>query len=79
MRCSKGGGHLPLHEWPESMSVGVPQLDADHKAIIRLINRLHEGLRSGSEAAALDQIFDNLVAYIEWHFAREEEIMEACS
>ena len=61
------------------MSVGVPRLDSDHKAIIGHINQLHESLRSGSEAADLGEIFDKLVAYIEWHFAREEEIMEACS
>ncbi len=69
---------MPLYEWPESMSVGVPQLDADHKAIIRLINRLHESLRTGSGAADLGEIFDKLIDYIESHFAREEQVMEAC-
>jgi hemerythrin-like metal-binding protein len=60
------------------MSVGVEELDSDHKAIIGLINRLHDSLQSGSEAVDLGEIFDGLIAYIEWHFAREEEIMEAC-
>ncbi len=59
------------------MSVGVPQLDSDHKAIIGHINRLHESLRSGSGAADLGEIFDKLIDHIESHFAREEQVMEA--
>ena len=69
---------MAIYEWSEFMSVGVEELDSDHKAIIRLINRLHDSLQSGSEAVDLGEIFDILIAYIEWHFAREEEIMEAC-
>ncbi len=69
---------MPLYEWSESMSVGVPRLDSDHKAIIDLINRLHESLRSGSGAADLGEIFDKLIDHIESHFAREEQVMEAC-
>lgn len=60
------------------MSVGVPHLDSDHKAIIGHINQLHENLRSGSGAADLGEIFDKLIDHIESHFAREEQVMEAC-
>lgn len=69
---------MALFEWSESMSVGVAQLDSDHKAIIGLINRLNESLQSEWEITQLGEIFDMLISYIEWHFAREEEILGAC-
>lgn len=68
---------MAIYEWSKFMSVGVEELDSDHKAIICLINRLHDSLQSGPESVDLGEIFDSLIAYIEWHFARGEEIMEA--
>ena len=72
---------MPFYQWTQSMSVGVALLDSDHQALIELINRLHEHLEAeeaDKDAAALDEIFDRLVAYIDYHFAREEKVMEAC-
>ena len=68
---------MPYYQWTESMSVGLPLLDEDHKALIRLINRLHAGLAAGVKFGELEDIFDRLVAYIEFHFTREEKVMEA--
>ena len=69
---------MPFYTWSESMSVGVALLDSDHKALIETINRLHDAVEDGDEPQVLDGIFDGLVAYIEYHFAREERIMEVC-
>ncbi len=60
------------------MSVGVALLDSDHKALIEMINRLHDALEDKEESLVLDRIFDSLVTYIDLHFAREERVMEAC-
>ena len=68
---------MPYYQWTKSMSVGIPLLDEDHKALIRLINRLHAGLAAGAKFVELEDIFDRLVAYIEFHFTREEKVMEA--
>ena len=67
---------MPYYRWTESMSVGIPLLDEDHKALIRLINRLHASLAAGAKFVELEDIFDRLVAYIEFHFTREEKVME---
>ena len=69
---------MPYYQWTDSMSVGVPLLDEDHKVLIQLINRLHDGLVADAEPVALNEILDRLVAYIEFHFTREEKVMEAC-
>jgi hemerythrin-like metal-binding protein len=68
---------MAFYEWTETMSVGVDLFDSDHKALIGLINRLHESLE-GDEPAPLGEIFDTLIAYAELHFAREEKGLEAC-
>ena len=69
---------MPYFQWCDSMSVGVALLDSDHQALINLINRLHEYLEREEDQAVLDEVFDKLVAYIDFHFAREEKVMEAC-
>ncbi|MCH7930611.1 MAG: hemerythrin family protein [Proteobacteria bacterium] len=69
---------MTFFEWSEAMSLGEPLLDADHKCLIGLINRLHESLQDGTGSDVLDEIFDGLIAYIEFHFAREEKVIEAC-
>ena len=69
---------MPFLKWTESMSVGVPILDSDHRALFRLVNQLHDHMESGAEDAILGAIFDKLVAYIEFHFTREEKVMQAC-
>ncbi len=68
---------MAFYEWTEAMSVGVDLFDSDHKALIGLINRLHESLES-DEPAPLHEILDTLIAYAELHFAREEKGLEAC-
>jgi hemerythrin-like metal-binding protein len=70
---------MSFYEWSESMSVGVALLDSDHKALVKLINQLHNALEDKEESSRLDQIFQNLIAYIELHFEREEQVMEACN
>ncbi len=68
---------MAFYEWTETMSVGVELFDSDHKALIGLINRLHDSLE-GNSPTPLDDIFDMLIAYTELHFAREEKGLEAC-
>lgn len=68
-----------FYEWNESMSVGVPLIDNDHKALIHLINRLHENVRAGGTYDVLDDLLDRLTDYIDIHFTREERVMDACA
>ena len=69
---------MSFYEWSDEMSVGVPLIDSDHQALIGFINDLHDALESGDEIAALGETLGKLVAYIEFHFKREEKVMQAC-
>ena len=69
---------MPYLSWSQSMSVGVPILDSDHKALFRIVNQLHDFSETGATQETLGIIFGNLVAYIDFHFDREEKVMKAC-
>jgi hemerythrin len=64
--------------WDESMSTGLPQLDAHHREIFARYNELSEALEHGGGAgrAATGEMLDFLQFYAAWHFEREEECME---
>lgn len=62
--------------WKESMSVGSDIIDSDHRALIDLINRLGQ-IADGSGNDEIGDILDGLIAYVEFHFAREEKMMAA--
>ena len=65
-------------EWNTDMSVGMVELDDDHKGLIAIINRLGEAA-GGDERArqTLNPAFRALKQYMRVHFAREEEAMRA--
>lgn len=64
-------------QWDDSMSVGVPVLDEDHKVLIRLINDYTDALDNDEGLMVTDSIFAALGDYVHYHFTREEKIMEA--
>ncbi len=63
--------------WSERMSVGVPQIDADHKTLVGLINHLHRAIGDDEEYATLGSVLKALEEYADHHFAREERMMVA--
>lgn len=64
--------------WSVKMSVGVPELDDDHKGLIRIINQLAENVGEESRRNVVRQCLVALMRYAETHFAREEQVMVAC-
>jgi hemerythrin-like metal-binding protein len=63
--------------WSERMSVGVPEVDADHKTLVGLINHLHRSIGDPEEYATLGSVLKSLEDYAADHFAREERMMAA--
>ena len=64
--------------WTTSMSVGVPELDDDHKGLIHIINQLDESAGAEGRQAVVRQSLVALIRYAESHFGREEEVMMVC-
>ncbi|MBI5164160.1 MAG: hemerythrin family protein [Magnetospirillum sp.] len=63
-------------KWTEAMSVGVAALDDDHKKIIALLNKTIAALYAGVADKAMIGILDELDAYTQGHFQREEAYLE---
>ena len=54
------------------MSVGIPQIDADHKHFIVLINQLNKAIRERMPQEDIRQVLQLIIVDAEQHFAREE-------
>lgn len=65
-------------EWRESMEVGVPPVDRDHRLLVSLINQLHDNLSVAEERGIVGTVLAALTEYTAHHFRREERVMEAC-
>lgn len=64
-------------EWKDSYSVGLPEIDQQHRILIEIINRLHDVMRTGSAHAKIVRVVDELLEYTNTHFGYEERIMAA--
>jgi len=66
---------MQLIEWRDEFSIGLPEVDHDHRRLIAEINQLHEMIRSGQEVAALSVSLGGIQTAIAAHFALEEKDM----
>ncbi len=62
--------------WDDTMSTGLPDIDAQHKMIIKKFNQFSEAMSSSDARKVADSILDFLQFYAVWHFEREERYME---
>lgn len=65
---------MALMEWDRSMSVGVEELDDQHKQLITLINEAYGAIQKHDEQA-MAELIDKMREYALMHFATEEAIM----
>jgi hemerythrin-like metal-binding protein len=65
-----------IFPWRENYSVGIPEIDTQHKGLIRLISNLQEAMMEGKGKASLSSIVDELIHYTESHFAFEEAMLQ---
>ena len=63
-------------EWNESYSVGVKQIDEEHKTIFSLINRLSTAISENKGKEVLGDVLLELKAYTVTHFQTEENLMK---
>ncbi|MCP5424528.1 MAG: hemerythrin family protein [Gammaproteobacteria bacterium] len=66
----------PFIEWSDSLSVGVQQIDEQHKELVSMVNKVNEGISGGWGKEARDEILTRLVEYTRIHFATEESLMD---
>jgi len=66
-----------LLEWNESLEIGDPVVDSEHRYLAQLINNLEEQFSAGKEGLSLAKVFTHLANYVRVHFENEEALMAA--
>ena len=65
-----------LKPWSQTYSVGVDQLDDDHRKLLEMINRLHQAMSTGQSKDMIVPLIKDLKSYTITHFKNEENYME---
>jgi hemerythrin len=68
---------MAYFSWTDEMSVGNRFIDADHRKMIDIVNRLHDAMRARKGNDVLEKVLFDLFVYTKGHFQREEEQMKA--
>jgi hemerythrin len=63
--------------WKNKYSVGVGDLDNQHRAIMDRLDELHEEMLNGKVNEAVAPLISGLVSLAGEHFATEERLMES--
>jgi len=63
-------------QWSDNMSIGVENIDKDHKKLIDLINQCINLEQQETAKSSIKEILDELLDYTDYHFKREELLME---
>lgn len=61
--------------WDDNYSVGVKEIDDQHKVLFDLINQTHRAMIDKVEKTEKQKILDGLVDYTVFHFSHEEGLM----
>jgi hemerythrin len=66
---------MALINWSPTLSVGVKEIDDQHKKLVDYVNELNDAMHAGKGKDALGKVLAELVSYTISHFAMEERLM----
>jgi len=66
---------MELIKWTDQYSVGIKEIDNQHKGLVIIINELFSYMSEGKAKENLNEIFDHLTEYIKKHFFVEETML----
>ncbi|MCW9012683.1 MAG: bacteriohemerythrin [Gammaproteobacteria bacterium] len=67
-----------VFEWDINLSTGHEVIDKDHQYLFKLLQDYSVALDNHTINQKAPEIFDELINYTDYHFAREEALMQAC-
>lgn len=65
--------------WSDKYSVGIDQIDSQHKILFELINRLFQVALRREHESSITEIIDTLIDYTRTHFELEEKLLQEAS
>lgn len=64
-----------LVEWSDELSVGIQEIDEQHKVLVGLLNEMHQAILEHHGSQTAREVLDRLGDYTRIHFAVEESLM----
>ena len=61
--------------WSKILSIGVDELDEDHRKLISIFNILNHAVTEQESPAYLAAVLEELINCTVWHFSHEERLM----
>jgi len=68
---------MTLLKWRDEFSLGIPEVDHEHRELVQSINSVHKVLDESPSAAAVSLALGEIHSQISAHFALEEKNMRA--
>ncbi len=68
---------MTLIQWKNEYTIGVPEVDAEHRELIALINAAHEEMLRDGSPDSVTRFLGEIHTRIAAHFALEEKVMRA--
>jgi len=69
---------MAIFEWDNSIALGIPTIDEQHKALFGWIDSLNVAIQSGDGSEAVGEVIWKLITYVTEHFSEEERLMLSC-
>ena len=66
---------MDLVRLEDHLKLDIPEIDAQHGALIGLVNELHQAMLQGADRSSLQEILLRLLKHTRNHFAYEERLM----
>lgn len=66
---------IGIIKWSDKLSLGIPEIDGQHKSLIDVINELWDAIVKKKDAERLLGILNKLEQYTFAHFTAEEAVM----
>lgn len=76
MSVTLHSSHRPIIAWTSALSVGNEAIDDDHRHLFSLANKVREGAHLTQNGNVVREVVDELLAFAQAHFAREEKLMK---
>ena len=61
--------------WDDLLSVGVDEVDDDHRKLVDLFNMLGHAVTEGDDPEYIEAVLEELINCTIWHFSHEERLM----
>jgi hemerythrin len=62
-------------QWSEEFSVGISEIDEQHKTLFNLVNMMHLAILDHKGTSACAEVLDELIDYTRIHFGLEQSLM----